>query len=86
MIDEMKKGTSAELHRIMDKLEKMRSIMFALFFFSGIAGAGYSALFGLYIRSVIYIVAGCVFGTFISRMVEAVVAIGRAVAEKYEGN
>ena len=43
-------------------------------------------MFGLYIRSVIYIVAGCVFGTFISRMVEAVVAIGRAVAEKYEGN
>lgn len=86
MTDEMNRGTCAELHRIIDKLEKMRSIMFALFFFGGIAGAGYSALFGLYIRSVIYIVAGCVFGTFISRMVEAVVAIGRAVAEKYEGN
>lgn len=43
-------------------------------------------MFGLYIRSVIYIVAGCVLGTFISRMVEAVVAIGRAVAEKYEAN
>lgn len=86
MTDEMNRGTCAELHRIMDKLEKMRSIMFALFFFGGIVGAGYSVLFGLYIRSVIYIVAGCVLGTFISRMVEAVVAIGRAVAEKYEGN
>lgn len=86
MIEEMKKGTSAELHRIMDKLEKMRSIMFALFFFGGIAGAGYSALFGLYIRSVIYIIAGCFLGTFISRMVEAVVAIGRTVADNCDKN